>query len=185
MSPNKLIHHIFNKSHLSQIATGYVLDSWGFTPGKGRIFLFFTPSKPALGPTQPPIQCVPVALSPGVKWQGHEADYSPPSSAEVKYDRAILPLLRTSSWHCAQLINHSDNFTFLFNKFVWTASIISHQMRCQYYLQRPRKDKRANTFPLLCLVGRTMGSINQANLCTSWESNSIRTEYKLSKLVLN
>jgi hypothetical protein len=28
---------------------------------------------------QPPIQCV-----PGIKWRGHEADHSPPSSAEIK-----------------------------------------------------------------------------------------------------
>jgi hypothetical protein len=38
----------------------------------------------ALGPTQPPIQCVPGAPSLGVKQLGREADHSPPSSAEVK-----------------------------------------------------------------------------------------------------
>jgi len=38
----------------------------------------------ALGPNQLPIQQVPGALSLGVKQQGHEADHSPPSSAEVK-----------------------------------------------------------------------------------------------------
>jgi hypothetical protein len=38
----------------------------------------------ALGPTQPPIQWVPGALSLGVKRPGREADHSPPSSAEVK-----------------------------------------------------------------------------------------------------
>jgi len=37
----------------------------------------------ALGPTQPPIQWVPRALSLGVKRPGREADHSPPSSAEV------------------------------------------------------------------------------------------------------
>jgi hypothetical protein len=36
------------------------------------------------GPTQPPIQWVPGALSLGVKRPGREADHSPPSSAEVK-----------------------------------------------------------------------------------------------------
>jgi hypothetical protein len=45
----------------------------------------------ALGPIQPPIQWVPRALSPGVKWQGHEADHLHQSSVEVKKDGAILP----------------------------------------------------------------------------------------------
>jgi hypothetical protein len=47
-------------------------------------FLFTTASRTALGPTQPPIQRVPGALSLGVKRPGCEADHSPPSSAEVK-----------------------------------------------------------------------------------------------------
>jgi len=37
----------------------------------------------ALGPTKPPIQWVPGALSLGVTRPGREADRSPPSSAEV------------------------------------------------------------------------------------------------------
>jgi hypothetical protein len=37
-----------------------------------------------LSPTQPPIQCVPVALSLGLKRPGREAGHSPPSSAEVE-----------------------------------------------------------------------------------------------------
>jgi hypothetical protein len=52
--------------------------------GGVRNFLFSTSSRPALGPTQPPIQWVPQALSPGVKRRGREADHSPPISAEVK-----------------------------------------------------------------------------------------------------
>jgi hypothetical protein len=47
-------------------------------------FHFSTSSIPALGSTQPPIQWVPGALSPGVKWSGREADHSLPASAEVK-----------------------------------------------------------------------------------------------------
>jgi hypothetical protein len=43
-----------------------------------------TVSRTALGPTQPPIQWVPGALSLGVKRPGREADHSPPSSAEAK-----------------------------------------------------------------------------------------------------
>jgi hypothetical protein len=57
------------------------------------IFLFSTASKPALGPTQPPIKWV-----LGEKRQGREADYTPPSSAEVKNNGAIPLLPYTSSW---------------------------------------------------------------------------------------
>jgi hypothetical protein len=67
------------------IATGYELDDRGvgvWVPVGSRIFS--TSSRPALGPNQPSIQCVPVALSPGVKQQGCEAYHSPRTSAEVK-----------------------------------------------------------------------------------------------------
>jgi hypothetical protein len=56
------------------IATGYGLDGRGL-----EIFLFDTMSRPALRPTQPPIQWVLGALSPG-----READHSPPYNAKVK-----------------------------------------------------------------------------------------------------
>jgi hypothetical protein len=72
---------------------GYRVDGPGSSPGRSKIFLFFTASRPALGPTQPHIQWVPGALSPG-----QEADHSPPSSAEVKNDGAIPPLPHMSSW---------------------------------------------------------------------------------------
>jgi hypothetical protein len=57
--------------------------------------------RPAVGPTQPPIQWEARALSLGVKGLGREADHSPPSSAEVKNDGAIPPLSHTSSWRGA------------------------------------------------------------------------------------
>jgi hypothetical protein len=41
-------------------------------------------SREVLGPTQPPIQWVPGALSPGLKRPVCEADNSPPTSAEAK-----------------------------------------------------------------------------------------------------
>jgi hypothetical protein len=68
------------------IATGYGLDDQGVgvrVPVGSRI-LFSKSSRPALGPTQPPIQWVPGTLSPGVKHQRREADHSPPTGVEVK-----------------------------------------------------------------------------------------------------
>jgi hypothetical protein len=61
------------------------MDDRSSIPGRGRdFFLFATASGPTLGLTQPPIQWVTVALSPGLKGSGSEADHSSPSGAEVK-----------------------------------------------------------------------------------------------------
>jgi hypothetical protein len=67
-------------------------------------------SRPVLGPTQPPIQCVSWDLSPGIKRSGREADHSPPSSVEVK-----------NAWSCTSthpyvfmawcLVKHRDDLT--------------------------------------------------------------------------
>jgi hypothetical protein len=57
-------------------------------------------SKPALGPTKPPTQWVP-GLSQGVKRPGHEADHSPPTSAEVKkmWIYTSTPLYAFKAWY--------------------------------------------------------------------------------------
>jgi len=52
--------------------------------GTGNFFLFATAFRLALGPTQPPVQWVPRALSPGVKRPEREGDPSFLSSTEVK-----------------------------------------------------------------------------------------------------
>jgi hypothetical protein len=49
-----------------------------------RYSLFATASRPALDPTQPPIQRVPATISSGIKQSEREADQSFPSRAEVK-----------------------------------------------------------------------------------------------------
>jgi hypothetical protein len=56
------------------------------------IFLFPTASRPALGPTQSPIQWVSGALFPGGQAAGAWPDNSPQSSAEVKTGHTF-PLL--------------------------------------------------------------------------------------------
>jgi hypothetical protein len=56
-----------------------------FDPCQGEETLLFSlTSRSALGPTQSPVQWISKAASPGVKRPEHEADNSPPSSAEVK-----------------------------------------------------------------------------------------------------
>jgi hypothetical protein len=68
----------------------------------------FTWSRPDLGPTEPSIQCVLGALSPGVKRPVCEADYSSPSNVQVKNGGAIPPLHHTSSWHGAYFMEDGD-----------------------------------------------------------------------------
>jgi hypothetical protein len=52
--------------------------------------------------------------SPGVKRPGREADYSLPSTAEIKNGGAVPPLSHASSWLDAYLIKHKDNFAFFY-----------------------------------------------------------------------
>jgi hypothetical protein len=50
------------------------------------------------------------SLSLEVKWPGHEADNSPPSSAEVKNARSYTSTPNTPSWRCARL-KYRDKFS--------------------------------------------------------------------------
>jgi hypothetical protein len=63
-----------------------------FSAEAKEIFLYSTGSRPALEPTQPPIQWVSGALSPVVKGPGREAKHLSPSSAEAENCGAIPPL---------------------------------------------------------------------------------------------
>jgi hypothetical protein len=86
------------------IATGYWVDDRGVgvRVTVGQDFFFSTSCRPALGSTEPPIQWVPGALSPGVKWPGHEADNSPPTTAEIKETWVCIhPLPHMPSWRIA------------------------------------------------------------------------------------
>jgi hypothetical protein len=63
----------------------WAVDDRGLESRPGlRIFSFTTVSRPALGPTQSPIQWIRGALTLWVKLPGRETNHSPPSSAEVK-----------------------------------------------------------------------------------------------------
>jgi hypothetical protein len=64
---------------VQRLATGWTVR--GSNPDGGRDFQH--PSRPAVSPTQPPIQWVPGSF-PGVKRPRRGVDHPPPSSAEVK-----------------------------------------------------------------------------------------------------
>jgi hypothetical protein len=70
------------------IVSGYWLDDRAIevrSPAGAKDFPLASVSRPALGPTQPPVKWVPGVLTPGVKARpGRDADHSPPSSAEVE-----------------------------------------------------------------------------------------------------
>jgi hypothetical protein len=73
-----------SRDSVVSIESRYGLDDWEVAvpvPAGSRNFT--SPSLPVLGSTQPPIQWVPWAFSPGIKRQGREADHSPAASAEV------------------------------------------------------------------------------------------------------
>jgi hypothetical protein len=119
-SPSQVRFHVLQgltikmKCMLNIIATGYGLYDRGFNSRwELEIFLLDTTSRPALGPTQPPTQRIPGALSVGVKRPEREADHSPPSSARSKNEWSYnsTPQYGFMAW-C--LVKRRDNFTFTF-----------------------------------------------------------------------
>jgi hypothetical protein len=78
----------------------------GFDSRQGTIFLIVTTTRPSLVPTHPSTEWILGTLFPGVKRQGREASYPPPSNAEVKNGGDIPPLPHVSSQRAALLINH-------------------------------------------------------------------------------
>jgi hypothetical protein len=71
---------------LAGAATGYgwTTERSEFDSLYDQEFFLFHIVQTGLEPTQTPLQWLLVVLSLGVKWQGREADHSPPTSAEVK-----------------------------------------------------------------------------------------------------
>jgi len=68
------------------------------------MFLYFEASKPALGPTRPPIQWTPKAISPGVKRPMCEVHYSPPYLAKVKNAWSYVTTTHIFFIACADII---------------------------------------------------------------------------------
>jgi hypothetical protein len=79
------VHVLFSISRYSDWLLARRPRGQSSSPSMVKNFLFSMSSRPALGSTQPQIQWVLGALSPGIKRrQGCEADHSPQASAEVK-----------------------------------------------------------------------------------------------------
>jgi hypothetical protein len=79
------------------IVTGYGLEGPGSVPGS-TIFSLLHSIQTISGASY---SMGTGGFSPEVKWQGHEADHSPPTSAEVKKGGAIPPLPHMSSCYFA------------------------------------------------------------------------------------
>jgi hypothetical protein len=78
------------------IVKGCVLNGLGSISSKSKFCFSYASSKPALGPTQPPIQWVPGGFSWRVKRPGREVNLSLIAIAKVKNGGAIPPLLYIS-----------------------------------------------------------------------------------------
>jgi hypothetical protein len=71
--------HTHRCKNLEHVPFFYRPRGQSSSPDRGEIVLFFTSSRPVLGPTQPPIQWL-----ARVKRSRREADHSPPTIVEVK-----------------------------------------------------------------------------------------------------
>jgi hypothetical protein len=101
-----------SKSHIWYIIQVVSLI-WMFDYNFLWILLFDTAYKTALGPTQPPIQVVPGALSPGGKTAGSWSQ--PLTSIQFRRQRmrGVIPPLPQYVFIAWCLVKHKENFTFL------------------------------------------------------------------------
>jgi hypothetical protein len=99
---------------------GWTIEVLGFDSRRGLgIFLFTTASRTALGPSQPPMQWVPGALSLGVKRPVREADHShlvPKSKNEWSY--TSVPQYAFMAWCSTK--STGTTFTLPVPRFIWS-----------------------------------------------------------------
>jgi len=107
-----------------------IVNSPGMESRQGQDFPH--PSRPALGPTQPPVQWVP-GDSPGVNWQGRAVTPSPPpppSSTEVK--ETVQLHLYSLSLPSGQVIGWALHYFFPRTE-LWIVHYISQSLYCLCY----------------------------------------------------
>jgi hypothetical protein len=78
---------------------GYRLHGWRSIASRGKRFFSFPQFQDWLWVPPSHLSNGNQELFPGIMRPRHEADRSPPSSAEVKNSGAIPPLTHASSWH--------------------------------------------------------------------------------------
>jgi hypothetical protein len=96
------LHSTLSVSRGSSVSI--VTELWGRWIGfdsrqKLRFFLLTSVPRQALGPTQPPIQWVPMILYPGVKQLKCKADHSPPLPKYIFMSWCFNYRMGTSSWN--------------------------------------------------------------------------------------
>jgi hypothetical protein len=161
------------------IVRGYGLGGRSSIPGRAKTFLFSAHSRPAMRPTQTPIQWARGDLSPEVKRPGHKADHSPPSSVEVKNGGDIPPLRHTSVFMEWYLIKHRDDFTFAFT-IVWDVTeVYRQQSACSWIAWRTG----GPAVSALCFVlGKLFNNHNPRNLYKTTAYRTSRASRKTESL---
>jgi hypothetical protein len=131
------------------------------------IFLFTTASRTALGPTQPPIQWIPGALSLGVKWPGREANYSPPSSANVKeWVELYIHFPNTPSWRGAQLKKKAQGQLYLTLPYLYWTDTIMRTKQAVYWVNFMAKRRLSINWPSVhCVYIHLLFRLNYIYVC--------------------
>jgi len=112
------------RSRYSDCAMGWTVRR--SNPGGGWDFPH--PSRPALGPTQPPIKQAP-GLFPGVKRPGSGADHPPPSSAKVEWPIELKN--KRPTW-CHLLFYFTSYVLNMFRALIYPSSGV-----CDYSVELP------------------------------------------------
>jgi hypothetical protein len=125
-----------------------------------------------LGPTQPPIQWVPGALSLGVKWPGREADHSLPYNAEVKECVELYLCSPIRLKGVGYLVKHSDKFSFHF--YLKGMHLYEHiQIKPAYSIKNVKKWRQQSCNKLcVCECVCKHDISNSTEQSSSWEANS-------------
>jgi hypothetical protein len=101
------------------------VEQWTYFGPWQKAFPFSKTSRPAVGPTQPPIQWLPGSGGGSAFHPGHGADYSFPSSAEVKNAWSYIStpshafVTRCLNWEQGLFLNH-----FRWKEDMWLGTVV-------------------------------------------------------------